>query len=328
MAQAQAKPVLGIPIEKDMIKVVNLAPGESAPFLFYTVHFIDLKNPIGFDKEQIKKFVKSSVLICKRVSSGLSLSYLEKSVERSSYLLVAINKESGTVGSILLAKRDRDDPTGIYVDSVCNTPYAYVKRENPLFTENRAVLTSEINRLTDDELLVEFNKTRAPAQQIQKIQPKDRARNISTLVIRRLKELNIEQEIHIKLNFRTAQLLQLTLFHYCNKKLNIQHAYNSASGVDAAMLHSRNGMTLRTVNCGQHDQLAERFNLLPTDKKRQLIESGTLKTDSSGSYPMKLCNYNFNVLLVDLLDHTIKGLINVEENGFSMDDLLAVDISF
>ena len=325
---AQAKPVLGIPIEKDMIKVVNLAPGQSAPFLFYTIHFIDLKNPIGFDKDSIKKIVKGSATICRRVSGGLSLSYLEKSVERSSYLLVAINTKSGTVGSILLAERDRDDPTGIYVDAVCNTPHAQVTRENPLFVQQKDLLTLEINSLTDKEILVEFNKPKQPSQQIQSIQPNRLNYYKSLLVDRRLKELNIEPDTRIKLNLRTAQLLQLTLFNYCNRVLNIKHAYNAAAGVDAAMLHARNGMTLRSEKCNQPDQLAERFNLLSTDKKKQLIESGTLKTDSSGSYPMKLCNYNFNVLLADLLDHTIKAIIKVEENGFSMDDILEVDISF
>ena len=325
---AQAKAVLGIPIEEDMIKVVNLAPGESAPFLFYTIHFIDLKNPIGFDKEQIKKIVTSSATICRRASSGLSLSYLEKSIERSSYLLVAINTESRTVGTILLAERDSDDPTGIYVDAVCNTPHAYVKRENPLFTQQKDAIRSEINLLTHDELVVEFNKPKQPSQQIKNIPPNKLDYYKSLLVDRRLKALNIDREMINKLNFRTAQLLQLTLFNYSNKVLNITHAYNAASGVDAAMLHARNGMTLRTVNCGQPDQLAERFNLLSTDKKRQLIESGTLKTDSSGSYPMKLCNYNFNVLFADLLDHTLKSLIRVEQEGFSMDNILAVDVSF
>jgi hypothetical protein len=326
---AQAKSVLGIPIEKDMIKVVNLAPGESAQFLFYTIHFVDLQNPIGFDKDKIKQIIKDSTSICRRGSAGLPLSYLEKAVEKSRYLLVAINNnENLTVGSILLAVPDSDDPAGIYVDASCNTENAYVTRENPLFKQQKDLLALEINSLTDDELLVEFNSTRTPAQKIQSILSKDRPRHKSLLVNRRLKALNIEEHTRIKLNLRTAQLLKLTLFNYCNRVLNIKHAYNAAAGVDAAMLHARNGMTLRAEKCNQPDQLAERFNLLSTDKKKQLIESGTLKTDESGSYPMKLCNYNFNVLFADLLHHTLKAIEKVEQEGFSMDDILAVDIAF
>jgi hypothetical protein len=326
---AQAKPFLGIPIEKDMINVVNLAPGESAPFLFYTIHFIDLKNPIGFDKDKIKQIIKDSTSICRRGSAGLPLSYLEKAVEKSRYLLVAINNnESLTVGSILLAVPDSNDPAGIYVDASCNTDNGHVKRKNPLFAQQKDLLALEINSLTDKEILVEFNKPKQPSQQIQSIQPNRLNYYKSLLVDRRLKALNIEEHTRIKLNLRTAQLLKLTLFNYCNRVLNIKHAYNAAAGVDAAMLHARNGMTLRTEKCNQPDQLAERFNLLSTDKKKQLIESGTLKTDSSGSYPMKLCNYNFNVLFADLLHHTLKAIENVEQEGFSMDDILAVDIAF
>ena len=332
-----AKAVLGIPIEKDMIKVVNLKPGESAPFLFYTIHFVDLQNPIGFDEEQIKKIIKETQPICNRGSLGnIPLSYMEKSLARSRYMLFAINngpisiKFGMSLGSIVLAVPDRDDPEGIYVHASCNTTSANVRSTNPIFQQMHDKVTLEVDDLKDEEIILEYNNTLSPGSKEinMPIPPQYRPIYKSRLVGRRLTALNIEKGKQINLSLRTAQLLKLTLFNYCNTYLNIKHAYNSAAVVDAAMLHARNGMTLKTVKCNQPDQLAERFNSLPTDKKRQLIESGTLRKDSSGSYPMKLCNYNFNVMLADLLDHTIKAIQKVEEKGFTMDDLLAVDIYY
>ena len=318
MAQA----VLGIPIEQDMINVVNLKPGESAPFLFYTIHFVDLKNPIGFDEDRIKKIIKDSYKICKRRGS-LPLSYLEKSVARSRYMLVAINNNGlSNTGSVLMAVRDRDDPEGIYVHASCNTEFAYVKRKkHPLYKQMHDKVTLEVDDLTDQEIILELN----PKCKLIPIPPQYRPIYKSMLVSGRLTALNIEKK-DIKISLRTAQLLKLTLFNYCNTYLNIKHAYNSAAEVDAAMIHARNGMTLKTVKCNQPDQLAERFNSLSTDEKRQLMESGTLSKDSSGSYPMKLCNYNFNVLLANLLTHTINAIQKLEQEGFTMDDILAVDI--
>ena len=331
MAQA----VLGIPIEHDMINVVNLKPGESAPFLFYTIHFVDLQNPIGFDEEQIKKIIKETRPICNRGSLGnLPLSYMEKSLARSRYMLVAINngpisiKFGMSLGSIVLAVPDHDDPEGIYVHASCNTTSANLRGTNPLFQQMHDKVTLEVDDLKDEEIILEYYNKRIPGLKAinMPITPVDRKGYKEMLVSGRLNALKINKVIWFNVSLRTAQLLKLTLFNYCNTYLNIKHAYNSAAVVDAAMLHARNGMTLKTAKCNQPDQLAERFNSLSTDKKRQLIESGTLKKDSSGSYPMKLCNYNFNVLLANLLTHTINAIQKLEQEGFTMDDILAVDI--
>jgi hypothetical protein len=112
----------------------------------------------------------------------------------------------------------------------------------------------------------------------------------------------------------------------------MRHAYNSASGVDAAKTHARNGMTLRSANCGQPDQLAELFSKIPLNDKGQymerMVKEGKFKLDDSGAYPMKLCNYTFNVLFSDLLDHTIGSLMKLEEAGFNTEDIRSYDMSY
>jgi hypothetical protein len=334
---ALAKTVIGIPIEQEMLDVVNLTPGQSAPFLFYTVHFIDLQNPVGFE-DKIESLLKDTTVICTRGSAGgLPASYIAKAQAKSRYLVVAIGKdpnddEATPVGAFVLARPDHDDPAGIYVEAMCNIQSTTLTREHPLFNESKAKLTAEVNNLSKQELVDEYNLNSPPGKQItvQKLAMMEKTYR-SVVAKRRLDALDLKPT-EAKVSIRTAQLLQLALFNYANRVLNMKHAYNAASGIDAAKTHARNGMTLRSANCGQVDQLAEQFSAVPLEEKAEymqnLVKEGKFKLDASDSYPMKLCNYNFNKLFANLLDHTLVTLTKLENAGFNTEDIRSYDISY
>jgi len=356
---AVAKSVIGIPIEQEMLNVVNLKPGQSAPFLYYNVYFIDLQNPIGFE-EDIDILLKNTHFICNRLEGGgISANYVRDAQANSRYLVVAINKTAsrekrhmGQVGAFVLAIQDKTDPEGIYVEASCNIRSS-VSRENPQYLEARARHTAEVALLTNEEVVEEFNRTRPSLSTKiltleEMLESKSLVKSLATtgprivgvnrdsrfvrslLVKRRLDIDNITEKIVTNMHFRMAQLLKLTLFNYANHHLGIRHAYNSASGVSAAKTHARNGMTLRSANCGQPDQLAEQYSKIPLDDKGQYMErmakEGKFKRDDTEAYPMKLCNYNFNVLFADLLDHTIGVLIKVEKAGYNTEDILSFNM--
>jgi hypothetical protein len=118
-----AQVVYGNPIEKEMIDVVNLNPGESTKFLFYRVYFIDLKaSPfLTQDPEHPKnKFLTSIDEPCRW---DIKQGYFQKVLRDSEYAIVCIcndgSKWSG-IKSFVLAKRDPLDPKGIYIHLTCN----------------------------------------------------------------------------------------------------------------------------------------------------------------------------------------------------------------
>ncbi len=345
-----SKLVLGIPLEADMLKVVNLEPGQSEKFLFYTIHFIDLHNPVGFNQDALQGMVANAFTICKRGSSSLSDTYLNDALTNSRYMLVAINHVSErplAVGSILLARDDAVDPKGIYVEASCNTPNAGVNYESPEYTAAVRSVTQQVEKLTPEEVIAEYNAlmVKVPVMQHKVGRPLTEAlskKYKSMIVSRRLKTMNITKPDPIKFSLRTAQLLKLTLFNYAKKALHKEHVYNAAAGTTAAITHATNGMTLRTAKCGQPDQPAEKFterfaSLSKEQQKMLLDEIFSKKTfdpykfniqlDSSGSLPMKLCNYNFDVMYAELLQYTIKKMLELFEKGVNIDDILAIDIA-
>jgi len=326
-----AKTVIGIPVEQEMLNVINLQPGDSTTFLFYTVHFIDLQNPVGFE-EDIDTLLKNTGTICTRgAAGGLTPAYIAKVQARSRYLVVALgNDDSRSVGAFVIARPDHNDPAGIYIEASCNLQSADLTRKHPRYDEEEARNRAEVARLTKEELIEEFNLRSPPAKHIKTLGVNEKTYR-SIVVKKRMEALQLEPIVS-RISLRTAQLVKLTIFNYANKTLGMRHAYNSASGVDAAKTHARNGMTLRSANCGQPDQLAELFSKIPLNDKGQymerMVKEGKFKLDDAGAYPMKLCNYTFNVLFSDLLDHTIGSLMKLEEAGFNTEDILSYDMSY
>jgi hypothetical protein len=330
---AKATVVFGIPIEEEMINVVNLEPGKSAQFLFYTVHFVDLHDPKTFPQEPenlLELVANSFSSICNKGTSGLTGSFLRKAIDKSRYIIVAIGA-SGNIGSFLLARPDTQDPKGIYVEASCNATNA-LYRENPLVVEKTEQYQKEVSQLTPEQILEEYNSHPDNKRTVTLPMFKQNANlYIKSLISRRIKSQRIEP-LKANVSIRTAQLLKIALFNYVKRELKMKHAYNAASSPEVAKFHSRNGMVLRTTNCQMPDQIAETFGRLPLDERvpymKGLVQKGEFKLDSTDSYPMKLCDYNFNALFHELLEHTMASLARLEKVGFMTADLLNYDGSY
>lgn len=129
--QLGAKVVFGHPVEREMINVCNLLPGQRTKFLFMTVYFVDLHKqsfPETDEDNPTYKYLKNAFKdACgmRPGAAGVNKKYIEKSVARGDYAMLAmcgdpVNKESGGK-AFLIATLDKQDPKGIYVDLVCNS---------------------------------------------------------------------------------------------------------------------------------------------------------------------------------------------------------------
>ena len=318
--------------ETQMKAVINLKPGESAPFLFYTVHFIDLSLPETFPpKFTIEGLLKYSRQICRSGMSGggLSESYIKKSVEHSRYLIIASDKTGKHVGAFVLARMDHDDPRGIYVEASCNTPFASLSRDSDELITKKAQFEKELTDLSPDQRaeatiqqLKTYGKTVLKGQYNMKPSLYE-----GVLIKNKLAGLKLEP-VTENVNVRTAQLLKLLMFKYANK-IGIKHAYNAAASSNIANFHARNGMVLRSANCDEPDSVADKFASIPDGKVQYmetLVNTGKFKLDKTGSYPMKLCNFDVSLMLAELQHHTLNVLIRVLKNGFTLEDVMNISL--
>jgi hypothetical protein len=319
-------------VQNEMKDVINLKPGESSPFLFYTVHFIDLSMPETFPpKFTIEGLLKYSRQICRSgmTGGGLSESYIKKSVDQSRYLVIASDKTGKHVGAFVLARMDHDDPRGIYVEASCNTPFPSLTRDSDELMIKKAQFEKELKDLSPDQ------RAEATIQQLKtfgKSVVKGQYSNNpsmyeSVLIKKKLEALKLQPVIE-NVNVRTAQLLKLLMFKYANK-IGLKHAYNAAASSNIANFHARNGMVLRSANCDQSDSVADQFASATGDRVQymeKLVKEGKFTLDKTGSYPMKLCNFDVSVMLAELQHHTLNVLIRVLNNGFTLEDVLDISL--
>ena len=273
-----AKVVYGHPIEKEMIDVVNLKPGESTKFLFYRVYFIDLKTSpfLTQDPEHPKnKFITEIEQPCRW---SIKPAYFQEVLSDSEYAIVCICNDGTNwsgIMSFLLAKRDPLDPKGIYIHLTCN------------------------NALTKEMSIEDFGQRPLPAD----------AKKYGKAIV-------------LPIKIRTGLLLKIAMFNYAKHHLGIVHAYNAASNIELVKVYKKDGYSLRTTNCDEDDDISLQFNELASDKLVDYVESqvksGRYKTDLSGSYPMKLCKYNFNSMFKALLTNTIKIYDNLSSIGVDL----------
>jgi hypothetical protein len=320
-------------IEKDLKTVFKLAPGQSAPFLFYTIYFIDLTKPESFPPTfTVERLVKSSKLICRAsgAGGGLSDSYISKAAARSQYIIVAIDNYK-SIGSFVLARVDEEDKKGIYVEASCNTPstYSSVTRTPDEYTKRRKAIEDMVAKMSDDECISKLREL---------------GKNViigafklnESLYRGTIVKKTIEQEtlvddalkpITMEINIRTAQLLKLVMFKYANTQ-GFKHVYNSAASLAVMQFHSRNGMVLRSSNCDSPDSIADEFAGLKLDQRGEftdnLVKSGKFKLDKTQAYPMKLCNYDFDILAAEALDHTLNVMIKACKKGFTIEEVNSI----
>lgn len=264
MESGIARVVYDDPIEKEMIDVVNLKPGESVDFLFYRVYFYDLMKhtfPQSDPKYPEKNFLSGISELCRW---SIDEQYFNKSLKNAEYAIVAICSDDNYSGikTLILARRDFQDPNGVYLDLMCNA-----------------------------DLAAETDKA---------------------------------EKGYINLRIRTAQLLMLTMFNYSREYLKATHAYNAAATTDLVSFYGRNGWVPRTRDCSKDDELAREFATLDygdIDEFVKKMESQRrIKKDTSGSYPMKLCNYNFNNMFSELLIHTHDILKYLDQFDIDLND--------
>ena len=97
--------------------------------------------------------------------------------------------------------------------------------------------------------------------------------------------------------------MKIAMFNFANEHLGFKHVYNAAATLDLVGFHAKSsGMTLRGKDCDDEDEeddISRTFNALTNVKKKlnytnSLVKTpnSTYKIDSTGSYQMKLCNYN------------------------------------
>lgn len=321
---------MSLDIEKDMKKVINLAPGESTKFLFYTVYFCDLTKqetiPEWFN---IETFVRNSYQICRSggtTGGGLSTSYIKQALAVSRYLVIAADEENN-IGAFVFGHIDDIDPRGIYVEASCNTVNATLEKKPKEYELKTAQFKEQVKVMSAEEI-VDRLKTLGKEASVHQIKANPNIYR-SVLAKRMLENLNLKP-IEEKLNVRTAQLLKIALFKYANK-IGIKHAYNSAASVSVAQFHARNGMLLRSANCDEPDEVAEEFSRVPYEDKPKYIEdavkSGKFKADKTGSYPMKLCKYNIDVLFTEVVHHTATTVLRITSKGFTMEDINSINLS-
>ena len=273
-----AKVVYGHPIEKEMIDVVNLKPGESTKFLFYRVYFIDLKaSPfLTQDPEHPKnRFITTIEEPCRW---AIKQDYFQEVLRDSEYAIVCIcNDGSDWSGmkSFVLAKRDPHDPKGIYIHLTCN------------------------NELTKCMSIEDFGQRPLPA---------DARRLGKTICV----PIKIRTGILLKIAMFNYAKHHLGIDHAYNaaSSINLVKVYKN----DGYSLRTTNCDEDDDISL-QFNELASDQLLEYTESQ---VKAGRYKKDLSDSYPMKLCKYNFNSMFKVLLSNTIKIYDNLLSIGVDL----------
>lgn len=109
-------------------------------------------------------------------------------------------------------------------------------------------------------------------------------------------------------HLRLGQLMFLGLLNYSRIYLGKKHVYNHAGDINLVSLYGRNHWKLGDKLCDQLDEVSINF---PKPSDYQKMEAYTLDFISKGKIiqtnhgtKMKLCNFNFNILFAELMEHT------------------------
>jgi hypothetical protein len=131
---AMAQVYYGHPLEKEMVSVVNLQPGENTKFLHLRIYFIHLEKH-GNERYPSKDplhpelpFIDDNDESCHWT---IGSAYFEEAKAKADYAIVAIcntEKYSG-IKSFILGHRDKSDPSGMHISLVCNSSVVDIDSE-------------------------------------------------------------------------------------------------------------------------------------------------------------------------------------------------------
>ena len=116
-----------------------------------------------------------------------------------------------------------------------------------------------------------------------------------------------------RINTKFGLILRTTMLNYARKYLDIKNAYNHAANKQLVAYYRKLNWELSDKICGVQDEITEKFNETSAEDLNAFLESDAVRGKLGDVYPMRLCDYNIELMKQELKSDIIANYAKLAE---------------